>query len=155
MRNIPVPTHGVLSDDLSCLQTIYFWEWIGGAILESVVLSVLPLFTLWNGDYRTGTEDHFLQAGMTCLTAIIIIANIKVSLQLCVYFEVTVSKKMWMEWYRCFSSSQSGILSLFWWSLPPFWSMSPPSSLSIVSALWITTSTRLVRSTHFFSLCVR
>eukprot|EP01039_Chlorochromonas_danica_P007893 gene7893-8706_t len=58
-------------------NTIYFWEWIGGAILESVVLSVLPLFTLWNGDYRTGTEDHFLQAGMTCLTAIIIIVNIK------------------------------------------------------------------------------
>ncbi len=41
------------------------------------MLSVLPLYALSNGDFRTGNEEHFLQAGMTCLTAIVISANIK------------------------------------------------------------------------------
>jgi hypothetical protein len=43
-----------------------------------VILSVLPLYTLLNGDYRNGLEESFLQAGITCLTAIVVVVNLKV-----------------------------------------------------------------------------
>lgn len=60
-------------------KTSLFWKWIFSAVMESVVLSVLPLYTLQNGDYRTGVEETFLQAGATCLTAIVIVDNLKVN----------------------------------------------------------------------------
>lgn len=55
-----------------------FWKWILSAVIESVVLSVLPLYTLSNGDYRTGVEESFQAAGATCLTAVVIVVNLKI-----------------------------------------------------------------------------
>ncbi|RYH05661.1 hypothetical protein EON65_44100, partial [archaeon] len=59
-------------------------------ILESIILSVLPLYTLYNGDFRTGTEDHFLQAGMTCLTAVVVIVNLKIFFIQSQWYSLTV-----------------------------------------------------------------
>lgn len=59
--------------------------------MESVVLSVLPLFTLWNGDYRTGNEEHFLQAGMTCLTAIVVVVNVKMFFLQSKWYPLTIA----------------------------------------------------------------
>eukprot|EP01038_Epipyxis_sp_PR26KG_P007375 gene7375-10046_t len=56
--------------------TWIFWSWIITAIMESILLSVLPLFTLSIGAYD-GQTGSFLEAGATCFTAIIFIVNFK------------------------------------------------------------------------------
>ena len=58
-------------------QTSLFWQWILTAILESTILSVLPLFILANYDYDTGTQNTFYEAGATCFTAIVLVVNLK------------------------------------------------------------------------------
>jgi hypothetical protein len=47
-------------------------------MLESTILSVLPLYSLSNSDPEFGTMDTFFEAGATCFTAIIVIVNFKV-----------------------------------------------------------------------------
>lgn len=54
-----------------------FWSWIASAVVESIVLSVLPLFTLNGYNPHTGLESTVLEPGTTCLTAIVIAVNIK------------------------------------------------------------------------------
>jgi phospholipid-transporting ATPase len=68
--------------DNEYFNTWLFWKWILAAVIESVFLSVLPLYLLMNGDFRTGTSDSYEAAGMTCLTAIVIVVNLKVSFPL-------------------------------------------------------------------------
>lgn len=65
-------------------QTPLFWSWIFSAMLESTILSVLPLYTLSNSDPFHGTMETFFEAGTTCLTAIVIIVNFKVQLRRCI-----------------------------------------------------------------------
>ena len=55
-----------------------FWSWIFTAFIESIVLSVLPLYTLTNSDIQTANQEIFMQAGATCLTAVVIVVNLKV-----------------------------------------------------------------------------
>lgn len=59
-----------------------FWTWIGSAFLESIVVSVLPLFTLQN--FHRGREDTFLFAGATCLSVVVVVVNLKVLSPACV-----------------------------------------------------------------------
>ena len=47
------------------------------AFLESVALSVIPLFTLSNSG-PFGSINSFLEAGMTCFTAVVMVVNFKV-----------------------------------------------------------------------------
>mmetsp|Transcript_31689 Transcript_31689/g.43471 ORF Transcript_31689/g.43471 Transcript_31689/m.43471 type:complete len:1213 (+) Transcript_31689:256-3894(+) len=58
-------------------KTSLFWMWILSAVMESIILSVLPLFTLQNFSVVTGQLSQFYEPGMTCFTAIIFAANIK------------------------------------------------------------------------------
>ena len=58
-------------------STFNFWSWIVSAIIESILVSILPLFALENNDSTNGVEGSFIEAGMTCLTCVVIIVNIK------------------------------------------------------------------------------
>lgn len=53
-----------------------FWSWIAMAMLESVIVSVLPLYLLAGSD-KLGNDPTFFDAGATCYTVIIIIVNFK------------------------------------------------------------------------------
>jgi hypothetical protein len=55
-----------------------FWGWIFSALVESIFISVLPLYTLTNSDPRTGNMESFLEAGMTAFTVIVLVVNFKV-----------------------------------------------------------------------------
>ena len=70
-------------DYSSCIRGEYFntsifWGWIGVAIVESVLCSVLPYYFLDNASPKTGTLATFWEAGATCLTVIILVCNFKV-----------------------------------------------------------------------------
>ena len=58
-----------------------FWNWIAQAVLESAILSVAPLF--WMAKSVRGAErgnlDSFWGAGALCFSAVVIVANVKVS----------------------------------------------------------------------------
>lgn len=54
-----------------------FWTWIAQAVLESIFLSVVPLYLLANSGSR-GESGSFWEAGATTFTAIICTINIKV-----------------------------------------------------------------------------
>ena len=47
--------------------------------MESVLLSVLPLYFLDNSMPKTGVMDTFWKAGATCFTTVVIVVNFKVS----------------------------------------------------------------------------
>lgn len=47
-------------------------------MLESTILSVLPLYALANSDPEFGTLETFFEAGATCFTAIVFVVNFKV-----------------------------------------------------------------------------
>jgi len=54
-----------------------FWSWIGMGILESVVVSVVPLYLLNNSEKDTGVLTSFWQAGAACFTCVIIVVSMK------------------------------------------------------------------------------
>ncbi len=69
---------GVLLFSFS-FQTTIFWGWILQAMLESVLLAILPLYFLTNSDPHDGVFHGFQEAGAVCFTAVIVICNFKVS----------------------------------------------------------------------------
>jgi hypothetical protein len=58
-------------------QSTVFWTWIAQAVIESVFVSVVPLYLLMNTSPR-GESGSFWESGATTLTVIIITINIKV-----------------------------------------------------------------------------
>ena len=54
-----------------------FWSWIANAVVESVLFSVLPLYTLMDSTGSTGASETFLLAGTTCITAVVVVVNFK------------------------------------------------------------------------------
>lgn len=58
-----------------------FWSWIATATYESVLLTIVPLYFLDNSSWDNTATSHWA-AGSLCLTAIVIICNIKVCCQL-------------------------------------------------------------------------
>ena len=65
---------------LSSMQIWVFWSWILSALIESLLISILPLIMLDNTDNINGAMDNFLESGMTSFTIIVIVVNTKVSL---------------------------------------------------------------------------
>lgn len=47
-------------------------------MLESTILSVLPLYSLANSDPADGELATFFEAGATCFTAVVFVVNFKV-----------------------------------------------------------------------------
>ena len=72
-------------------NTVLFWKWILSAVIESIFLSVLPLYLLNNGDYRDGMEASWQQAGATCLTAVVIVVNVKLFFHQCRWYWWSIS----------------------------------------------------------------
>ena len=60
------------------MQAKVFWGWIGNAVLESVLLCILPFYLLSDFDFRTGQLSSFMEPGALCFTAVIIVVNMKV-----------------------------------------------------------------------------
>jgi len=56
-----------------------FWSWILSALIESLLISILPLVLLENTDNKHGAMDNFLESGMTSFTIIVIVVNTKVT----------------------------------------------------------------------------
>jgi hypothetical protein len=54
-----------------------FWTWIAHAVVESVFVSVVPLYLLQNTNAR-GETSSFWEAGAVTFTVIVIIINLKV-----------------------------------------------------------------------------
>ena len=75
---------------LLVLQPFVFWAWIFAALIESIIISVLPLFTLVNASKDSGNTESFLMAGMTAFTVIVLVVNFKVMENIYVFFVVTV-----------------------------------------------------------------
>ena len=68
-------------DYQACVKNLHFsdkvfWGWLMTAIVESVIVSVLPLYFLYNSD-SNGVESTFWNAGSTCYTAVVIICSLK------------------------------------------------------------------------------
>lgn len=70
-------------DYMACIRGDYFngtifWSWIGVAVLESIICSVLPYYTLSNSEPVLGNLGSFWEAGATCMTVVVIVCNLKV-----------------------------------------------------------------------------
>ena len=53
---------------------------IGWAFAESVLSSVLPMYTLDNAEVKSGTQDSFWMPGAACYTIVVIVCSMKVRL---------------------------------------------------------------------------
>jgi phospholipid-transporting ATPase len=67
---------------ISCIQNEYFttslfWGWVLWAIFESIIISVIPLYTLHNSD-SNGQMNTFWECGATTFTICIIVINMKI-----------------------------------------------------------------------------
>ncbi len=98
-------------DPIASLQTPLFWSWIFTAMLESTILSVLPLYSMANSNPEDGMLETFFEAGATCFTAIIFIVNFKVRPScspLCSAYCVTVYVATAALSRRCSSCRRGG-----------------------------------------------
>jgi magnesium-transporting ATPase (P-type) len=64
-----------------CINDFYFntrlfWGWIGDAIFDSIIMSVMPLYFLEHADFRDGLQSFWTAGALTC-TAILTVCNIK------------------------------------------------------------------------------
>lgn len=56
---------------------LLFWSWIAMGVLESVVVSVVPMYLLNNSEKNTGVLTSFWQPGAACFTCVIIVVSAK------------------------------------------------------------------------------
>lgn len=52
--------------------------WVFDSIAESALLTVLPLYLLTNFDKETGTMNTYFDPGHLCMTAIVLVVNLKI-----------------------------------------------------------------------------
>lgn len=57
-----------------------FWTWMVHALLESTLMALLPMGLLVHSDPENGMFNTFWEAGAMCLTAVVIVVNLKMFL---------------------------------------------------------------------------
>ncbi len=68
-------------DYQDCIKNVHFttwrfWSWLVTGVVESILVSILPLFFLNNSD-KFGIEQSFWNAGTMCYTCIVVVSNMK------------------------------------------------------------------------------
>jgi len=118
---------------MNILLQVFFWGWILWAIFESILISVVPLYTLRNSEPSNGQLNTFWECGATTFTISIIIINAKIlflqSRQH--YFHYFVLSMSIMLWF----SSAFLINSVLWFD--PDWYMMW-NHLVVNPAFWLT-----------------
>lgn len=66
-----------------CIKNEYFtsklfWSWIATAMVESIFISVVPLYTLKNSQTGYGVLNTFWESGAVCYTVVVIVVNAKI-----------------------------------------------------------------------------
>lgn len=67
----------------TCIDNEYFkpgifWSWIVSAIIESILMSVVPMYTLTNSQLGFGLENTHWESGAVCYTVVVIVVNAKI-----------------------------------------------------------------------------